>query len=79
MKSKLISTFLIIAIIALLAVYYFLGMDYLKQRQGHEVLTPQIIEATQTLAQTPEPHPNLLPTSQTVKQPSQIYRKYLST
>ena len=59
LKSKLIITILIVAIVALLAVYYFLGMDYLSQRQGHEVLTAQITEATRTLAQTPEPSQDL--------------------
>ena len=59
LKRKLVKTFLIIVIIALLAVYYFLGMDYLRQRQGHEALTAQITEATQTLAQTPKPPQNL--------------------
>ena len=59
MRSRLIITFLVVAIIALLAVYYFLGMDYLRQLQGHEALTAQITEATQTLAQTPKPPQNL--------------------
>ena len=55
LRSRLIIAILIIAIIALLAVYYFLGMDYLRQRQGHEALTAQITEVNQTLAQTPKP------------------------
>jgi len=59
LKSKLILIFLIIAVIALLAVYYFLEMDYLRQRQGHEALTAQINEATRTLAKTPEPPQDL--------------------
>jgi len=59
LKSKVIITILIIAIIALLAVYYFLGMDYLRQRQGQEVLTAQINEVTQTLVQTPKPPQDL--------------------
>ncbi len=59
MKSRLIITFLIIAIIALLAVHYFVGMDYLRQRQGQETLTAQITKATQTLAQTPKPPQDL--------------------
>ena len=59
MKSKLILTFLIIAIIALLAVYYFLEMDYLRQRQGHEALAAQINEVTRTLAKTPQPPQDL--------------------
>jgi len=59
LKSRLIITFLIIAVVALLAVYYLLGMDYLRQRQGHEALTAQITEATRTLVQTPQPPPDL--------------------
>ena len=59
LKSKLILTFLIIAIIALLVVYYFLEMDYLRQRQGNEALTAQINEATRTLAKTPQPPQDL--------------------
>jgi Tfp pilus assembly protein PilO len=59
LKSKLIITFLIIAIVALLAVYYFLEMDYLRKCQGHEALAAQINGATQTLAQTPEPPQDL--------------------
>lgn len=59
MKSKLVITFLIIAIVALLVVHYWLGMDYLRQRQGHEELTAQINEATRTLAQTPKPAQDL--------------------
>ena len=59
LKSKLIIISLIIAIIALLAVYYFLGTDYLKQRQGHEALTAQINEAARTLVQTPQPPQDL--------------------
>jgi Tfp pilus assembly protein PilO len=59
LKSKLIITFLIIAIVALLGVYYFLEMDYLGKCQGHEALAAQINEATQTLAQTPEPPQDL--------------------
>lgn len=59
MKSKLILTFLIIAIIALLAVYYFLEMDYLRECRGHEALAAQINEATRTLAQTPKPPQDL--------------------
>ena len=59
MKSRSIITFLIIAIVALLVVYYFLGMGYLRQRQGHEALAAQITKATQTLAQTPKPPQDL--------------------
>ena len=59
MKSKLILTFLIIAIIALLAVYYFLEMDYLRECRGHEALTAQVNEATRTLAKTPQPPQDL--------------------
>ena len=59
MKSKVFITILIIAVITLLAVYYFLGMGYLRQRQGTEALTARITEATRTLAQTPEPPQDL--------------------
>jgi Tfp pilus assembly protein PilO len=59
LKSKLILTFLIIAIVALLAVYFFLEMDYLKQCRGHEALTAQIKEATRTLDKTPQPPQDL--------------------
>ncbi len=46
---------LLIAIlaVALLAVYYILGTDYLKQRREHEALASQINVATETLAQIP--------------------------
>ena len=56
MKFKLTISFIIIA---LLVVYYFLGTDYLKQRQQYEALTAQINEAARTLAQTPQPAPDL--------------------
>jgi len=59
LKSRLTTTFLIIAIITLLSVYYFMGMDYLKQRQGNEELTAQINEAARTLARTPQPAQDL--------------------
>jgi Tfp pilus assembly protein PilO len=59
LKSRLIITILIVAVIALLAVYCFLGMDYFRQRQGHETLATQINEATWTLAQTPQPPQDL--------------------
>ena len=51
MRTKLLITLLIIV---LLVVYFILGMDYMEQRQTHEVLTSQITDVTQTLAQTPE-------------------------
>ena len=59
LKGRLITTLLIVAIIALLAVYFFLGTDYLRQRQGHKALTAQINEANSTLAQTPKPPQDL--------------------
>lgn len=59
MKSKVIITILIVAIVALLAVYYFLGMDYLRQSQENEALTAGINEAAQTLAETPKPPQDL--------------------
>lgn len=52
MKVRL---FITILIIFLLAVYYLLGMDYMKQRQEHEALTSQIVDVTQTLGQIPKP------------------------
>lgn len=55
MKSKSIITSLIIALVVLLAVNCFLGMDYLRQRQKNEVLASQITEVSQTLADTPGP------------------------
>ena len=61
MKSQLIIPLLVIAIVALLAGYYFLGRDYLRQSQGNEALTARIAEATRTLAQTPPPPPDLEP------------------
>jgi hypothetical protein len=44
-----------IFIIMLLVVYYILGTGYIKQRQEHEVLTAQLIEATETLRGMPPP------------------------
>ncbi len=44
---------IIILVVALLAVYYILGTDYLKQRREHEALASQVTEATRTLAQIP--------------------------
>ena len=58
MKNKLLITLLTII---LLAVYYLLGMDFMKQRQQHEALTSQIADATQTLAQIPQPPQDLEP------------------
>jgi hypothetical protein len=59
LKSKLIVPLLIIAIAALISVYYFMGTDYLRQRRGHEVLTTQVTETAQTLARTPPPPQDL--------------------
>ena len=50
---------IIILVVALLAVYYILGTDYLKQRREHEALASQITEATRTLAQIPSPPADL--------------------
>ena len=44
-----------IFIIMLLVVYYILGTSYLKQRQEHQALTAQLIEATETLKEMPQP------------------------
>ena len=57
MKTK--KLLLILLIIVLLAVYYTLGMDYMKQRQEGKVLSSQIIETTRALAQIPEPPDDL--------------------
>jgi Tfp pilus assembly protein PilO len=59
LKSKSIITSLIIALVVLLAVNCFMGMDYLRQRQKNEAVTSQIAEVTQTLADTPEPPQDL--------------------
>ena len=48
-----------ILIIILLGVYYFLGTDYMKQRQQNVELTSQIADTTRTLAQMPEPPQDL--------------------
>lgn len=55
MKSKSIIAFLIIALVVLLGVDGFLGMDYLKKRQENGVLTSQIAEVNQKISQTPLP------------------------
>jgi Tfp pilus assembly protein PilO len=55
LKNRQIIIILAIALIALLVVYYFLGMDYRKQRQARDVLAARVNEAALTLAQTPEP------------------------
>ena len=55
---KLLITLLIVV---LLAVYYILGTDYMKQSDEHDVLASQINEATRTLAQMPEPPDDLEP------------------
>ena len=59
MRSKLLITLLIIM---LLVVYYLYGMDYMKQREEHEVLTSQITEVTEALEalrEIPEPPQDL--------------------
>ncbi len=55
-RSKLL---IAILIIALLVVYYLFGTDYMNQRRENAALTSQITEATQALAQIPEPPQNL--------------------
>ena len=55
MKRRLIITLLTVTVITLLAGYYFMWTDYLKQDQVIEELTAQIDEAAMTLAQTPQP------------------------
>jgi len=59
LKSRLITVVLVVAIIALLVVYYFLGTDYRKQRQAYDALAARVNEATLTLTQTPEPSRDL--------------------
>ena len=51
-KSKLLISLLFFS---LLLAYYFLGTDYLQQRQQHERLHAQINDATRVLAQMPQP------------------------
>ncbi len=48
-----------VLIIVLLAVYYVVGTDYLKQRQDSESLESQITESTQALALIPPPPADL--------------------
>jgi len=55
-RSKLLITLLIGILVV---VYCLLGIDYMKQRQEHAVLTTRIADARQTLAQLPEPPQNL--------------------
>ena len=50
---------IIILAVALLAVYYILGSDYLKQGRENEALASQITEATHILAQIPPPPADL--------------------
>jgi len=50
---------IIILVVALLAVYYIIGSDYLKQGREHEALASQVNEATRTLAQIPSPPADL--------------------
>ncbi len=50
---------IVILAVALLAVYYILGTDYLKQRREHEALASEIAGATQWLAQFPAPPADL--------------------
>lgn len=52
---------IILLIVALLAVYYLLGMDYLKQRQEGKALASQLTDNTRALAQMPEPPGDLEP------------------
>ena len=50
---------ILILVAALLAAYYFIGSDYLKQRRQNETFTSQIAAATQALAQVPPPPSDL--------------------
>ena len=56
MKSKLLIT---LAIVIILVGYAYFGMGYMKQRSEHEVLTSQITDVSQTLAQIPKPPQDL--------------------
>ena len=56
MKAKLLITLITII---LLVVYAYFGMGYTKQREEHEVLTSQITDVSQTLAQIPGPAQDL--------------------
>lgn len=55
-RRKLLTAILIIT---LLVVYYLFGTDYINQRRENAALTSQITEATEALAQMPEPPRNL--------------------
>ena len=48
-----------VLVIALLAVYYVIGTDYLQQRRDNESLASRIIESTQALALIPVPPADL--------------------
>jgi hypothetical protein len=48
-----------VLIVALLAVYYLVGTDYLKERRDKESLTSQVSQATQALALIPSPPADL--------------------
>ena len=58
MKSKSI-IILVVAIIALLVVYYFLGTDYREQCQAYDTLAARVNKATLTLTQNPHPPQDL--------------------
>ena len=57
MKSR--KLLIVILVIALLAVYYLLGTDYLKQQRDNEALASQIIVEQDILAQIPQPSTDL--------------------
>lgn len=59
MKSRLVTIILIVAVIALLVVYYFLGTDYRKQRHAYDALAARVNKATLTLTRTPQPPQDL--------------------
>jgi hypothetical protein len=50
---------IVILAVALLAVYYLLGSDYLKQRHEHEALASEIAGANRTLSEIPAPPADL--------------------
>ena len=57
MKTR--TLFIIILVVALLAVYGFIGSDYLKQRNQRDAYDSQIADASATLMQIPQPPADL--------------------
>ena len=55
MKSKTVFIILIVAMLGLLAAYYFLGTGLIKQRHNNEALASQITKKSDELAKTLKP------------------------